>query len=118
MPTATPSLPFLKGTVDMLVLKALSWGPMHGFGIALWLEEQSDGALGLDDSMVYQVLHRLEERGYISARWKTTENKRRARLYTLTARGRAHLAAEASAWLRYSASVTGIMTLPARPSTS
>ena len=53
-------LPFLKGTVDMLVLKALSGGPMHGFGIALWLEARSDGTLGLDDSVTYQVLHRLE----------------------------------------------------------
>lgn len=118
MSSIPPPLPFLKGTVDMLVLKALSWGPRHGFGIALWLEQQSGGRLGLDDSMIYQVLHRLEGRGYISARWKQTEHRRRARFYSLTAQGRAHLAAEASAWLQYSASVTGIMSLRARPAES
>jgi PadR family transcriptional regulator PadR len=105
------TLPLLKGTVDMLVLKALSWRPMHGFGISLLLEEQSDGQLGLDDSIVYQVLHRLEGRGHISAQWKTTANNRRARFYTLTQAGRAHLAAETDNWLRYSRSVTTIMTL-------
>src|SRR5215203_3375672 len=111
-----PQLPFLKGTVDMLVLKSLSWGPLHGFGIALWLEEHSGGTLGLDDSVTYQVLHRLEGRGLIDATWKVTENNRRARFYRLTAAGRAHLAAETDAWLRYSKSVTSIMTLKARPS--
>ena len=115
---ASETLPFLKGTVDMLVLKALSWGPLHGFGIALWLEQQSRGALGLDDSVTYQVLHRLEGKGLISAQWKTTENNRRARFYSLTQAGRAHLAAETDAWLRYSRSVTAIMTLKSRPALS
>src|SRR3954469_19165630 len=67
-------LPLLKGTVDMLVLKALSWGPIHGFGISLWLELRSDGALNIDDSSMYQVLHRLEERGLVTAEWRLTEN--------------------------------------------
>ena len=111
----TDALPFLKGTVDMLVLKALSWGPLHGFGIALWLEQQSGGTLGLDDSVTYQVLHRLEGKGLITAQWKVTENNRRARFYSLSQAGRAHLAAETDAWLRYSRSVTAIMTLKTRP---
>jgi transcriptional regulator len=98
----------------MLVLKALSWGAMHGFGVALWLEQQSRGTLGLDDSVTYQVLHRLEGRGFITAHWKTTENRRRARYYSLTHAGRARLAAETDAWLRYSRSVTAIMTLKSR----
>jgi transcriptional regulator len=98
----------------MLVLKALSWGPMHGFGISLWLEEQSGGALGLDDSSTYQVLHRLEGRGLIAAEWKITENNRRARFYSLTAAGRSYLRKETEAWLRYSRSVTAIMTLKSR----
>ncbi|NOT07818.1 MAG: PadR family transcriptional regulator [Gemmatimonadales bacterium] len=109
------ALPLLKGTVDMLVLKALSWGPMHGFGIALWLEEHSAGTLGLDDSMTYQVLHRLEGKGHIAAKWRITENKRRARFYTLTADGQRYLADQAMAWQRYSSSVTGIMSLRTRP---
>ena len=112
---AAESLPFLKGTVDMLVLKALSWGPLHGFGIALWLEQQSGGTLGLDDSVTYQVLHRLEGKGFIAAQWKVTENNRRARFYSLTQAGRAHLSRETDAWLRYSRSVTAIMTLKTRP---
>ena len=112
---ADSQLPFLKGTVDMLVLKALSGGPMHGFGIALWLEERSDGALGLDDSVTYQVLHRLEGRGWVDAEWTITENKRRARIYRLTRAGRSQLAKETEAWLQYSRSVTAIMTASPRP---
>ena len=103
-------LPLLKGTVDMLVLKALTWGPLHGFGISQWLEERSAGSLGLDDSSMYQVLHRLEERGWVDAEWRVTDNNRRARYYTLTAAGRAHLKAQTTTWLRYSDIVTALMT--------
>ena len=110
----TEQMPLLKGTVDMLVLKALSWGSMHGFAIALWLEEASGGTLGLDDSIVYQILHRLEGRGFIDSQWKTTENNRRAKFYKLTAAGRAHLASEAEAWSRYSKSVSAVMALKTR----
>ncbi len=82
------------------------------------LLETSGGALGLDDSMVYQVLHRLEGRGYVAARWNTTENNRRARFYSLTPQGRSHLAVETVEWLRYSRSVTSVMTLGARDATA
>lgn len=108
------ALPFLKGTLDMLVLKALSGGPMHGFGIALWLEQRSRGSLGLDDSVAYQVLHRLEGRRLVEAEWTVTENNRRARVYKLTRAGRSHLAAETDTWLRYSKVVTSIMVADAR----
>lgn len=107
-------LPLVKGTVDMLVLKALTWGPMHGFGISLWLDERSVGALGLDDSAMYQVLHRLEERGFVEAEWQVTDNNRRARYYKLTRAGQAHLKAATDTWLKYSASVTAIVTLKGR----
>lgn len=107
-------LPLLKGTVDLLVLKALTLGPMHGFGIALWLEEHSAGALGVDDSAMYQVLHRIETRGYVSAEWGVTENNRKARYYRVTSAGRKHLKQETDAWLRYTTSVTAILTLGAR----
>lgn len=116
MPRNGSSFTFLKGTVDMLVLKAISWGPMHGFGIALWLEHQSGGSLGMDDAAMYQVLHRLEGRGLVEAQWKTTENNRRARFYRLTSAGRAYLARETDGWLRYSRAVTAIMTLTAKTS--
>jgi transcriptional regulator len=104
-------LPLVKGTVDMLVLKALTWGRMHGFDISLWLEDRSRGALGFDDSAMYQVLHRLEERGYVESDWGMTGNNRRARYYSLTAAGRAHLTASTDSWLRYSTCVTEIVTL-------
>jgi PadR family transcriptional regulator PadR len=107
-------LPLLKGTVDMLVLKSLSWGQMNGFAISQWLEARSAGLLGLDDSAMYQVLHRLEERGWVDAEWRLTENNRRARYYSLTHTGRAHLRAESDRWLQYSGVVTSLMSLRAR----
>jgi transcriptional regulator len=107
----TPDLPLLKGTLDLLVLKALSFGPSHGYGIALWLERHSAGSLGVDDSALYQALHRLEGRRLVDAEWGVTENNRRARYYRLTAAGEAHLAAEAETWMRYTASVSGILSL-------
>ena len=105
----TDSLPLLKGTLDVLVLKALSWGPMHGFGIANWLEQRSGGFLGVEDSALYQALHRMEERGLIAAEWGVTENNRRARFYRMTAAGRQHLRAETSSWLQYAGTVTRIL---------
>ncbi len=87
-------VPVLKGTLDVLVLKALSWQPMHGFGIACWLEQQSGGVLGIEDSALYQALQRLEDRGLLDAQWQLSENNRRAKYYRLTAAGRASLRAQ------------------------
>jgi PadR family transcriptional regulator, regulatory protein PadR len=84
----------LKGTLDVLVLKALSWGPMHGFEITHWLEERSGGRLEVSDAALLQALHRMEELNLVDAEWGVTENDRRARYYSLTRRGRAHLRAE------------------------
>jgi len=106
-------LPVVKGTLDVLVLKALAWTPMHGFEVIAWLEEHSGGALGMDDSAVYQALHRLEARGLVALEWGITENNRRARYYRPTAEGRAHLRAETARWLRYAETVSGILTRPA-----
>ena len=108
-------LPLLKGTLDALVLKALSWTPMHGFEVTRWLEATSGGAIGVQDSALYQALYRLEERGHVTASWGVTENNQRARYYSLTKAGRAHLAAETAHWVRYAATVTGILTAPAGP---
>ena len=104
------ALPLVKGTLDMLVLKALSWTPMHGFEITSWLEARSGGTLGVQDSALYQALHRLEARGLAVAEWGVTANGQRARYYRLTAAGRAHLAAETAQWVRYAATVTDILT--------
>jgi PadR family transcriptional regulator PadR len=114
MAVAEDSLPLLKGTLDLLVLKALSWGPMHGFGIASWIEERMAGAVGIDDSAMYQSLHRLEGRGLAEAEWGTSENNRRARYYKLTAGGRRHLRSETETWLRYTKSVSAVLTLQTR----
>ena len=111
---AADSLPLLKGTLDLLVLKTLTWGPMHGFAISSWLEERSDGTVGVDDSALYQALHRLEGRGYIEAEWGITGNNRRARFYTLTSAGRRHLRAEMATWLRYTTAVTSLLTVTSR----
>lgn len=105
------SLPLFKGTLDLLVLKALSWGPAHGYGVASWLEARSGGALGVDDSALYQSLHRLEGRRLVKAEWGVSENNRRARFYTLTDRGRRQLASEAETWARYVEEVGAILAL-------
>lgn len=105
------AIPLFKGTLDLLVLKALSWGPQHGYGIATWLERRSGGTLGADDSALYQALHRLEGRRLVEAEWGVTENNRRARWYRLTPEGERHLAAEAATWLRYTTSVGAILAL-------
>ena len=108
-------MPVLRGTLDVLVLKALSWTPMHGFEITTWLESRSSGALGIQDSALYQAMHRLEARDLVVAEWGVTENNQRARYYKLTRAGRAYLAAETAQWVRYAETVTGILTTAAGP---
>lgn len=108
------TLPLFKGTLDLLVLKALSWGPAHGYGIGSWLEARSGGELGVDDSALYQALHRLEARGLVEAEWGVTENGRRARYYRLTRAGRKHLASETAVWQRYASSVGDILSATRR----
>ena len=108
---ADDTLPLFKGTLDLLILKTLSWGPSHGYAIATWLEQRSDGSLLLDDSALYQALQRLEARGFLSAEWGITENNRRARYYTLTASGRQRLKRESDTWQRYTKSVSAILSL-------
>ncbi|MGH7459752.1 MAG: PadR family transcriptional regulator [Longimicrobiales bacterium] len=108
------TLPLLKGTLDLLVLKTLTWGAQHGYGIAIWLEQSSNGALDVEDSALYQALHRLESRDLIEAEWGVSENNRRARYYRLTAAGRARLRKETETWLRYTASVSAILQMSAR----
>lgn len=105
----TQPMAILRGTLDILVLKALAWQPMHGFEITAWLDARAHGNLELLDSALYQALYRLEERRLIKAEWGVTDNKRRARYYELTPAGRAYLKAETTRWLRYAATVTEIL---------
>ena len=107
----TNRLPLLKGTLDLLISKALSCAPTHGYGLATWLERHSDGDLVADDSALYQALHRMEGRGLVDAEWGVTENRRRARFYRLTAKGRQHLEEESRTWQRYADSVATILAI-------
>ena len=108
------SMALLRGTLDALVLKTLTWGPMHGFEITTWIERNSGGRLDVEDSALYQALRRLEDRGLIDPEWGVTENKRNARYYRITTAGRAHLRAETARWMKYAETVTGILTVAAR----
>ena len=103
------SLALLKGTLDVLVLKGLSWGAMHGVEITSWLEARSDGSLAVEGSALYHALHRMEERGLVLAEWGLTENNRRARYYTISAAGRKWLAAESVQLLKYAATLTSLL---------
>jgi PadR family transcriptional regulator PadR len=99
----------LHGTLDVLVLKTLSWGPMHGYAIAEWIEQRGDGDLVIVDAALYKSLHRLEEAGAIDAEWGMSDNNRRAKYYSLTPRGRGQLRAEAATWRRYASAVGRIL---------
>jgi PadR family transcriptional regulator PadR len=108
------SVPLLKGTLDLLILKALSWGAMHGYGMSAWLDRHAAGTFQVDDSALYQALQRMEGRGLLSAGWAVTEHNRRARYYKLTPAGRRRLRDEADVWVRYTRSVSGILALAHR----
>ena len=99
----------LKGTLDVLVLKTLSWAPMHAFEIATWLEERSAGRVEVDDAALIQALQRMEERKLITAEWAVTEKNRRARYYKLTAAGRAHLRAESERLVDHFDALTAVL---------
>jgi PadR family transcriptional regulator len=103
-------LALLKGTLDVLVLKTLSWGPMHGFEIVRWLEDRSGGRLDVTDAALLQALHRLESRDLLAAEWAITENDRRARYYGLTTAGRAALRAESAAMLDQFDAMSAVLT--------
>ena len=86
----------MKGTLDAMVLKALTWGPMHGYGVTRWIRQQTDGTLDVDDAAMYQALHRMEGKGWLEAEWGLSENNRKAKYYTLTSAGREQLRSEVS----------------------
>jgi transcriptional regulator len=107
-------MPVVKGTLDVLVLKALSWQPMHGFEVTHWLERASGHRLALEDAALYQALYRLERRELVEAEWGVTGQGRRARYYSLTPTGRRELRDETAQWLRYAETLTDILTAKAR----
>ena len=109
------SVDILRGTLDLLILKALSWGATHGYGIARWIEQATGDVLSVGEGSLYPALHRLEERGWIQAEWGASENNRRAKFYVLTTRGRAQLHAETESWTRYARAVFAALEAPQLP---
>jgi transcriptional regulator len=107
--TAKEKAELLQGTLDVLVLKALQRGPMHGWAITEWLDVRSDNVLQVNQGSLYPALYRLERQGLVASEWRTTDNNRRARYYSLTPRGRRHLADELRKWSRFSRAVDRVL---------
>lgn len=105
----------IQGKLDMLILKALTWGPMHGYAVARWLQQTTDDELLVEEGTLYPALHRMEKRRWVKAEWGVSENNRRAKFYTLTPAGRAQLRVQASAWERLAAVVTKVMAAEPAP---
>ena len=99
----------LQGTLDLLILKALAKGSMHGYGVAEWIHESSQDVLRVEEGALYPALHRLELRGLLAAEWGTSDNNRRAKYYALTATGRKRLAEETEYWRRVSGAVARVL---------
>ena len=99
-------LALIHGTLEVLVLKTLSWGSRHGYGIAQWIRDLSRDTLCIEDRALYLALHRMESRGWIESEWGLSENNRRAKYYTLTSSGRQQLRAKTAVWTQYSAVVS------------
>jgi PadR family transcriptional regulator PadR len=102
---ANRDLELMRGTLDVLILKTLSWGPAHGYAIASWIEQVTVDTLRIEEGSLYPALHRLERRGWVEAEWGLSENNRRAKYYRLTDEGRKGLRAEMKAWSRFTAVV-------------
>ena len=109
------SLDLLQGTLDLLVLKTLSWGPAHGYAIARWIQQLTGQVLDVGEGSLYPALHRLEKRKLLKSSWGLSRNNRRAKYYEITAKGREALASEASTWSSFTKAVTTVMTSVDRP---
>jgi transcriptional regulator len=112
---ARTQVDLLQGTLDLIVLKALSWGSMHGFGLARWIQLTTEDVLQVEEGSLYPALYRMENRGWIKAQWALTENGRRAKYYKLTAVGRRQLAAESRSWDQLSGAIGKIMAARREP---
>jgi len=108
MPSTT-GLPLVQGTLDLLVLRTLAAGPMHGYGIASLVDERTRGELIIEDAALYQALHRLDRQGLVDAEWKASDNNRRARYYALTPAGRRRLREDTANWRRYTRAVEAVL---------
>jgi transcriptional regulator len=106
----------LRGTLDLLVLKAVSGEALHGYEIARWVERATGNTLRLEDGSLYPALYRLEERGFVDAEWRLTSDRRRAKYYSLTAAGRRRLRDETATWTRYARGIFAALEVPMVPS--
>ena len=106
---ATESLDLLQGTLDVLVLRTLMWGEMHGYAVSRWIRQRTDGVIEIEDAPLYKALHRLERAGCVEASWGVSENNRRARFYKLTPTGRRKLHEQESVWRRYAEAVFKVL---------
>jgi len=106
---STDSGDLIQGTLEMLVLKALARGPLHGYAVAEWIHQTSQQLLKVEEGALYLALHRLELRGLLEAKWGASENNRRAKFYQLTTEGKKRLNAESQRWARLSAAVAFVM---------
>jgi len=99
----------MQGTLDVIVLKAVSWGPRHGYAITRWVRQTTEGALDIEEGALYPALHRLERQGWVDAEWKLSDNNQRAKYYRITAAGRRQLAVERTRWSRLSAAIAKVL---------
>jgi transcriptional regulator len=102
---ASDDLELLKGTLDVLILKALTWGPQHGYGITGWISQATDRALLVEEGALYHALHRMERKGWIAGEWGVSAANRRAKYYRLTPAGRRQLASKVATWTRYAEAI-------------
>ena len=110
-----PPLDLLQGTLDLLVLQTLSWGPAHGYAVARWIEQLTGDMLQVGEGSLYPALHRLEERGRIASEWRTSEHNRKAKFYRLTPKGREQLRAETATWGRFVKAVAKVLRTTEQP---
>ena len=108
-------LPFKRGAIELLILKTVSWRPMHGYAIAQWIQDTTDDALKVEEGSLYPALHRLENKGLIESRWGTSENNRQAKFYTLTRSGRRQLDIETAKWRLYAGAVFAALNASTKP---
>jgi transcriptional regulator len=113
--TRPAPLDLLQGTLDLLILKTLSWGPAHGYAIARWIQQLTREVLTVGEGSLYPALHRLEERGWIQSEWRRSDSNRRAKFYTLTPRGRLQLRAETASWGRFVNAVSNVLSATGQP---
>ena len=97
------------GTLDLLMLQTLKWGPKHGYGIGKWIGDRTQGAVELEESALYPALHRLEKKGFITGKWGETDTGRRARFYTLTKKGWKALQKETARWMEHTGAVDAVL---------